>query len=122
MSEEIDKLKAQNAELIQKNAELERELATFKAKPKQQFKNDTEREIFEILKFLGDTSATMSIGQIAGHFGLKESIAEHHIAVLGAQNCIISVPSIARLRTTGADMAYKISPHGTSVLLNSPAT
>jgi len=113
MSKEIDDLKAQNAELIRENAAL-------KADPKQKLKNEWEREVWDVLKFIGDSSGELTASQIAGHFGIKENIAEHHIAILAGQNLLVGHPSIARLRMIGrAELAWKISPLGTHILLTS---
>ncbi|HEY5043709.1 MAG TPA: hypothetical protein VIK53_17185 [Verrucomicrobiae bacterium] len=81
MTDEISKLKKDNAEL-------ERKLAAAEAKLEDKMKHGLEQQAWDILEHLVKTPNPTTVRHIASHFTITKRIAHYHVDSLGKRGFI----------------------------------
>lgn len=127
MTDDIDKLKkekaeveARNAKLIAQNAELIRENAALKANPTPKPTHPLLKREWDVLKYFFDQDRNITAGEIATNFGLQTSVAKSSLDILVALGFLATASNLSEMYTTGQLGGYIITPEGRFLIDNFP--
>src|SRR5690242_1081046 len=83
-NDKLSKLKAENARLLEENAELKAKLAAYAEKSEL----GLDQESWKILKMLYEATGPLTPPQVATRCDFTQNLAEHHLAILKARSLI----------------------------------
>jgi hypothetical protein len=112
-NDKLSKLIAENARLLEENAELKAKLAAYVEKSEL----GLDQESWKILKMLYEATGPLTAQQVATRCDFTPNLTEHHLSILKARS-LINTRTLPAAASGAADtVAYIISPIGSGFVV-----